>query len=181
MKRPVVCVATAFMTFLLGMMAADIFRNIQLPEDDARVLTSEAPALPPSQPIPAAGTESQGLNPKELQVVREAEAFICQNGYTEEQCGTAGRIYFEPGENPDDAGKIWERRRGTLEGKAYGLTTRRKGARTTWTVVFRYTERTGKDREGVGRAWLVEDGPDVSRYFIGLRHDFPLVRVEKKL
>ncbi len=179
MKKYVVRVAAAFITFLLGMVAAGMFRYIQSLEGQVYVSTLEAPVVPPLQPFPAADSELRKLTPKESQIVREAEAFICQNGYTEQQCGTAGRIYFEPGENPDDAGRIWRRRRDTLEAKAYGLMSRRKGSSTIWTVVFRYTERTGKDRGRVGRAWVVEEG--VINDFIGLRHDFPLARIEKKL
>ena len=179
MKQYFVRVAAAFITFLLGMVAADMFRHTQSPESQVYVSTLGASAVPPLQPFPSANTELRKLTPKESQIVGEAEAFICQNGYTEQQCGTAGRIYFEPGENPDDAGRIWRRRRDTLEAKAYGLMSKRKGRSTIWTVVFRYTERTGKDRERVGRAWVIEEG--VVNDFIGFRHDFPLAKVERKL
>jgi hypothetical protein len=181
MKRRVVCVAAALIAFLFGVQAAEISRYFQSPASGVSVSMFEAPAMPAPQSFPAAGTESRKLSLRELQVVESAEAFVCQNGYTEQQCGSAGRIYFEPDENPDDVAKIWERRRYTLEGKAYGLTSRGKGRSTVWTVVFRYTERAGKDRERVGRAWVVEDGPFVSSQFISFRHDFPLAKVKKKL
>jgi hypothetical protein len=91
-----------------------------------------------------------------------------------------GRIYFEPGENLDDLNGIWARRRETVEGKAYGIILKKKGESTFWTVVFRYAERVGKDREKFGRAWTVEENR-FNKYFIRFSHDFPLAKVEKKL
>lgn len=82
--------------------------------------------------------------------------------------------------HPDALNKIWEQRRETLEGKAYGIILKKKGESTFWTVVFRYAERADRDREKFGRAWTVEEDR-FRKYFIKFSHDFPLAKVEKKL
>ena len=134
----------------------------------------------PRPELSSARGEPRNLSPQESEIAAEAEYFVCWNGYTHQGCGGVGRIYFEPGENHDDMDKIWKRRRETLEGKAYGIILKEKRGSKFWTVVFRYTERAGKDRERLGRAWTVEEDR-FNRYFIKFSHDFPLGKVEKKL
>ena len=138
--------------------------------------------MPTPEPSNLKG-EPRNLSPQEAGVVAEAEYFVCWNGYTHQGCGGAGRIYFEPGESINELNRIWDRRRDTLEGRAYGLTRKEKGGSTFWMVVFRYKERAAKYREKFGRAYLVEDddGPFKRRYFISFHRDFPLAKVEKRL
>ena len=179
MKRFVGHATVALTTFLLGIIAAHLSSYIQPLGSATNVITVEAPAIAPPEILSVKG-EQRNLSPKESEIVAEAEYFVCWNGYTHQGCGGVGRIYFEPGENPDDLDKIWRRRRETLEGKAYGIILKKKGESTFWTVVFRYTERAGKDKGQLGRAWVVEEDR-FNKYFVRFSHDFPLAKVEKKL
>jgi len=179
MKRLIGHLTVALITFLLGIIAAHLSSYIQSLGSEPEVIPVEAPAMPPPELSSLKG-EPRNLNPKESEIVAEAEYFVCWNGYTHQGCGGMGRIYFEPGENPDALNKIWVRRRETLEGKAYGIILKKKGKSTIWTVVFRYAECAGKEREKFGRAWIVEEDR-FNKYFIRFSHDFPLAKVEKKL
>ena len=179
MKRFIGHLTVALIAFLLGIIAAHLSSYIQSLGSETNVIAVEAPAMPPPELSSTKG-EPRNLSPKEAEIVAEAESFVCSNGYTEQQCGSIGRIYFEPGENPDALNKIWEQRRETLEGKAYGIILKKKGESTFWTVVFRYAERADRDREKFGRAWTVEEDR-FRKYFIKFSHDFPLAKVEKKL
>lgn len=166
MRRATINLSVALIAFLLGTAAAYSFSYFVTPENGANVIVVESPPmLPPEHP--AVKAEPRNLSPKESEIISEAESFACQNGYTEQQCGTAGRIYFEPGENPDHAAAIWERRRGTLGGKAYGLVRERRGESTLWRVVFRYTERAKRDRQRVGCAWVWDE----RLYMVRVQHD----------
>lgn len=178
MKRFIGHLTVALITFLLGIIAAQLSSYILLHGSETDMIAVAAPSVPPE--LSRVEAEPLNLSPKESEVVAEAEYFVCWNGYTHQGCGGVGRVYFEPGENPADMDKIWARRRETLEGKAYGVILKRRGESTFWTVVFRYTGRAGKDREKVGRAWTVEEDR-FNKYFIRFSHDFPLAKVEKKL
>ena len=178
MKRLISHLAVALTAFLLGVIAAQLPSYMQSSGGETNIIV-EAPAMPPPT-LSSVKAEPRNLSPKESEIIAEAECFVCFNGYTQQECGGVGRIYFEPGENPNDLDKIWERRRETLEGKAYGITLKRRGESTFWTVVFRYTERAGKDRERVGRAWIVKEDR-FNKYFIRFSHDFPLAKIEKRL
>ncbi len=179
MKRFIGHLTVALIAFLLGIIAAYLSSYIQPLGSETNVIAVEAPAMPLPELSSAKG-KPRNLNPKESEIVAEAEYFVCWSGYTHQGCGGVGRIHFEPDENPADLNKIWARRRETLEGKAYGIILKKRGESTFWTVVFRYTERAGKDREKFGRAWTVEKDR-FSKYFIRFSHDFPLAKVEKKL
>jgi hypothetical protein len=91
-----------------------------------------------------------------------------------------GRLYFEPGDNPDNLNEIWARRHDTLEGKAYGLNLKEKRGSKIWTVIFRYTNSVDKDRKRFGRAWTIEENR-FNKHFVKFSHDFPLAKVEWKL
>ena len=179
MKRFAVHLTVAFIAFLLGTVAAHLSSYIHSLGSEMDVITVGAPAMPPPELSCESGAP-RNLSLKESEIISEAEYFVCRNGFTHQGCGGLGRIYFEPGENPDNLDKIWARRRDTLEGKANGIILKKKGKSTFWTVVFRYTERTGKNREKFGRAWIVEED-SFNKYFIRFSHDFPLAKVEKKL
>ncbi|MBA3321726.1 MAG: hypothetical protein H0T45_09830 [Pyrinomonadaceae bacterium] len=179
MKRFIGHLTVALIAFLLGIIAAHLSSYIQPLGSETKAITVEAPAMSPPELSNAKGAP-RNLNPKESEIVAEAEHFVCWNGYTHQGCGGMGRIYFESGENHDDLNKIWEQRRETLEGKAYGIILKKKGESTFWTVVFRYAERADRDREKFGRAWTVEEDR-FRKYFIKFSHDFPLAKVEKKL
>ena len=179
MKRYIAHLTIATIAFLLGVIAEHLSNSVRSLGSEMNVITVEPPSMPPPELSRAQG-QMRNLSLKEAEVVAEAEYFVCWNGYTHQGCGGVGRIYFEPGENPDDMNKIWARRRETLEGKAHGIIMKKKGESTFWTVVFRYTERAGKDKESFGCAYVIEENR-FNTYLIGLRHNFPLAKVKKKL
>lgn len=179
MKRFIGHLAVALITFLFGIIAAHLSGDSHLLGGKMDVSAVEVSVMPPTQ-FSSVIREPRNLSPKESEIVAEAEYFVCWNGYTHQGCGGTGRIYFEPDENPNDLNKIWGRRRETLEGEAYGIISKKRVESTVWAVVFRYTERVGKNRGKVGRAWTVEEDR-FNKYFIRFSHDFPLAKVERKL
>ena len=182
MKLYFVNLAVALAAFLLGITVTHLPHYFHSRESEVSVPALETPAMIPLKPSHRK-SERRGLSTEEAEVVAEAEYFVCWNGYTHQDCGGMGKIYFEPGENSDDFDRIWARRRETLEGRAGGLTREEKGGSTFWTVVFRYTERAGEGREKFGRAYVVEDdhGPFARRYFVSLHRHYPLAKVEERL
>ena len=181
MMRLLAHLTVALVAFVIGATAAHLFPYSRS-QGEASVTILDVPAMLPPEQAHAIG-EPSDLSPEEAEVVTQAEYFVCWNGYTHQGCGGTGKIYFEPGENPDDLDRIWPRRRDTLEGRAYGLLRTEEGSSTFWTVVFRYTEGAGKRREKYGRAYVVEDdhGPFARRYFVRFYRDFPLEKVAKRL
>jgi hypothetical protein len=166
-------------TVLIGVIPIQLPSGVLSPHSKANQIAVAALSVPPE--LSGTQRERQKRSPKESEIVTMAEYFVCWNGYTQQQCGGTGRVYFEPGEYPTvKMDEIYARRRGTLEGKAYGIIVKRKGESTFWTVVFRYTERAGKDREKVGRAWTLKEDR-FNKWFIRFSYDFPLTKVEKKL
>ena len=179
MKRFIAHPRIVPITVLLITIPAQLSSAIPSPGSEMNRIAVAVRSGPPE--FSSAKAEPQKLNPKESEIVAMAEYFVCWNGYTQQQCGGTGRVYFEPGEYPTvEMDKIYERRRDTLERKACGLIVKRTGESTFWTVVFRYTERAGKDREKVGRAWTLKEDR-FNKWFIRFSHDFPLTKVEKKL
>jgi hypothetical protein len=179
MKRFIIHLMVALITFSIGLIAAYLTNYIHSPRVEVNAITVELPGMLLLR-LSNAMEGLQSLNPEESKIVAEAESFVCSNGYTEQQCGIIGRVYFEPGDSLDSLNEIWTRRHDTLEGKAYGIILKEKKGSKFWTVVFRYTNRTGKNREKVGRAWTVEENR-FNKYFIRFGHDFPLAKVERKL
>jgi hypothetical protein len=120
------------------------------------------------------------LNAEDAKIVAQAQYFIAWNGFTDQEPGGTGKLYFEPGENPDYQKQIWERRYATLEGKAYGLIKWENERTRFWTVVFRYTERARVDRNRIGLAYTL--GEDrFGQYVVGLRKDFSMSKVKQRL
>ena len=178
MKRFIAHPRIVSITLLLGAIPAQLSGAIPSPGNEINKIAVAVRSMPPE---PLSAEEPQKLRPKESEIVAMAEYFVCWNGYTQRQCGGTGRVYFEPGEYPTvKMDEIYARRRDTLEGKAYGIIVKRKGESTFWTVVFRYSERAGKDREKVGRAWTLKEDR-FNKWFIRFSRDFPLAIVEKKL
>jgi len=180
MKRYISHLPVALSTFLVGAVASDLTHYIRSPGSEANMVVAASPEMPQVSVISEAGVALRKLSPEEWRIIREAESFVCSNGYTEYHCGSAGKVHIEPGEGHDDLDEIFARRRDTLEPKAYGLVCKRRGGSTFWTVVFRYTEHAGKNREMVGRAFTVEENR-FNSYLISFSRNFPLAKVEKRL
>ena len=180
MNRYISHLPVALITFLVGAVAADLTHYIRSPGSKANLIVAASPEMPQVSELSEARVELRNLSPEELRIIQEAESFVCSNGYTEDQCGSVGKVHIEPGEGHDDLGEIFARRRNTLEPEAYGLVCQRRGESTFRTVVFRYTEHAGKNREIVGRAYTVEENR-FNSYFISFSRNFPLAKVEKRL
>ncbi len=116
MKRFIDHLSASLITFLLGITAAHLPLYIQSLGSEAKVVTIAGTAMPLPE-LSKAKEELRNLSPKESEIVAQAESFVCSHGYTEQQCGSVGRIYFEPGENTGDVEGIWARRHDTLESK----------------------------------------------------------------
>ncbi len=180
MKRSMSHLTVALIAFLVGIVATDLSHYIQSLGGETNMIVVESPVMSPSSELSVAKVEPRNLSPKELGIIKEAESFVCSNCYAEYHCGSEGKVHFEHGESYDNLDEIFARRSNTLEGKAYGLICKRRGGSIFWTVVFRYTEHAGRNRERVGRAYTVEENR-FNSYFISFSRNFPLAKVEKRL
>ena len=85
------------------------------------------------------------------EAVSLAERFIAQNGYTDLPPDKS-KLTHETIEWESDIDKTLQHRHDTLERRAYGVQSGRKGRESGWTVVFRYKHPGGRLMRSNGRA-----------------------------
>ncbi|HZT59041.1 MAG TPA: hypothetical protein VFA21_10485 [Pyrinomonadaceae bacterium] len=173
--------SAGLVAFLVGVVVvAVIFRYDSKPAANAIVFPQEAkPATQASVPVPV--TEQpvgigEPIMPAEDKAVIVAEEFIRRNGYTT-QPPDRNNLSHETIETAESIDGILADRYNTLEPNAYGFVYGRKG-KSGYTVLFRYTNRTGDSSKEAGRAVTMDEN------FGNLRvehQDFFLNKVEKKL
>ena len=100
-----------------------------------------------------AGTVARSQNRQftQEQAVKAAEQFIAQNGYTDISPDKS-KLSYETIEWESDVDRMLKVRHNTLERKAFGVVTSRKGGTAGWTVVFRYKQRVVRPTQTNGRA-----------------------------
>jgi hypothetical protein len=85
------------------------------------------------------------------QAVELAERFIAQNGYTDLPPDKR-KLSHETIEWESDVDTMLQQRHDTLERRAYGFRSGRKGRESGWTVVFRYKHPRDPRMQSKGRA-----------------------------
>ena len=112
----------------------------------------------------------------EEEVVKIAENFIIENGYTDlPPASDLKKIVFESVEWTDNIEEILKTRRNSLQKKAYGILKGRSGKTEGFTVVFLYVDKSEKK---IGRAVTM----DLYGTNIRVEHkDIFLKAVERKL
>ncbi len=80
-----------------------------------------------------------------------AERFIAENGYTDLPPDKT-KLSYETIEWESNVDKMLEQRHDTLERRAYGVLSGRKGDAAGWTVVFRYKHPRDRQTRSNGRA-----------------------------
>jgi cell division protein FtsL len=119
--------------------------------------------------------QKRGLS--ETEAIKLAERFIAQNGYTDlpPEKDKLANESFELAESVEEMLKM---RRDTIEPKAYGISSGRKGGSPGWTVVFRYKHPSGQQMRRNGRAVTMNlDGGKMRVEHV----DFILKKVDKRL
>ena len=87
----------------------------------------------------------------ESEAVALAERFIAENGYTDLPPDRT-KLSHETIESESNTDKMLEQRHDTLERRAYGVRSGRKGSGPGWTVVFRYKHPRDGQMRSNGRA-----------------------------
>jgi cell division protein FtsL len=119
--------------------------------------------------------QKRGLS--EAEAVKLAERFIAQNGYTD-LSAEKDKLANESIELEESLEEKLKMRRDTLERKAYGISSGRKGGSPGWTVVFRYKHPSDQQMRSNGRAVTMNlDGSEMRVEHV----DFILKKVGKKL
>ena len=85
------------------------------------------------------------------EAVTLAEQFIAQNGYTDLPPDKT-KLTHETIEWESNTDRMLEQRHDTLERRAYGVRSGRKGREPGWTVVFRYKHPNDGRMRSTGRA-----------------------------
>lgn len=94
------------------------------------------------------------------EAVALAEQFVAQNGYTDLPPDKT-TLSSETIEWETNVDRRLQERHGTLERRAYGIVSGRKGRSPGWTVVFRYTHPIDRHARSTGRAVTMNlDGSD---------------------
>jgi hypothetical protein len=106
-----------------------------------------------------ARAQERSLNKTEA--VKFAERFIALNGYTD-QAPDKSKLAYETIEWESNVDKMLKVRHDTLEQKAYGIVSGRRGGAAGWTVVFRYKHTPDRRMRRIGRAVTMNpDGSDM--------------------
>jgi hypothetical protein len=127
--------------------------------------------------LAAVGSHARKQELSEEGVVKLAEQFIAQNGYTGLPPDRS-ELASETIERTSNIDAMLKGRHDTLERKAYGIVRRRKGGVAGWTVVFRYKHPSSRQMRRNGRAVTMNlDGSEMRVEHV----DFILKYVEKKL
>ncbi len=87
----------------------------------------------------------------ESEAVALAEKFIVQNGYTDLPPDKT-KLSYESIEWEANVDRMLELRHDTLERRAYGVLSGRRGQKSGWTVVFRYKHPSDEQTRSNGRA-----------------------------
>jgi len=85
------------------------------------------------------------------EAVALAERFIAENGYTDLPPDKT-KLFYESIEWESNVDKLLEQRHDTLERRAYGFRSGRKGGEPGWTIVFRYKYADDEQMRSAGRA-----------------------------
>ncbi len=96
-----------------------------------------------------ARAQERSLNKTEAIIF--AERFIAVNGYTD-RAPDKSLLAYETIEWESNVDKMLKVRHDTLEQKAYGIVSGRRGGAAGWTVVFRYKHRSDRWMRRIGRA-----------------------------
>lgn len=113
----------------------------------------------------------------EKQAVLLAEKFVSQNGYTD-LAPDKEKIAYESIGRESSLDELLKSRHNTLERKAFGVSSGRKGTNRGWTVVFKYKVRSGMVNDKNGRAVTMNlDGSEMRVEHV----DFILSKVGRKL
>jgi hypothetical protein len=84
MKRFIIHLAVAFITFTISIIATYLTSYIHSPRDEMSGISVELPGML----LLRLSNTTEGLrNPKESKIVAEAESFICSNGYISSSVG----------------------------------------------------------------------------------------------
>ena len=86
----------------------------------------------------------------ESEAIALAEQFVAQNGYTDVPPDKT-KLSYATIEWQSNVDRMLQERRGTLERRAYGIVSGRKGDSRGWTVVFRYTHPIDRRARSTGR------------------------------
>jgi len=95
--------------------------------------------------------QSQKGQLTQSEAVHLAEKFIARNGYTDLPADRT-KLTYESIEWEENVDKMLELRQDTLERRAYGFRTGRKGGEPGWTIVFRFKHPTYRQMRTNGRA-----------------------------
>ena len=116
--------------------------------------------------------QSQKGQLTQSEAVALAEKFIARNGYTDLPPDKT-KLSYESIEWEENVDRMLEQRHDTLERRAYGVVSGRKGGEPGWTVVFRYKHPSDREMRSNGRAVTMNlDGskPRVEHVDFILRH-----------
>jgi hypothetical protein len=95
--------------------------------------------------------QSQKGQLTQSEAIALAERFIAENGYTDLSPDKT-KLSYETIEWESNVDKMLEQRHDTLERRAYGVVSRRKGGEPGWTIVFRYKHPRDRQTRSNGRA-----------------------------
>ena len=95
--------------------------------------------------------QSQKGQLTQSEAVELAEKFIAQNGYTDLPPDKT-KLTYETIEWEGNVDKMLEQRHDTLERRAFGFRSGRKGGEPGWTIVFRYKHADDPQTKAKGRA-----------------------------
>lgn len=127
-----------------------------------------------------AGTKTPQIKTAEMsesQAVQLAETFIALNGYTDLPPDKA-HLAYETIEDVSNVDEMLRMRYDTLERKAYGLSSGRKGGSPGWTVAFQYRNQSYRQKGENGRAVTMNpDGGEMRVEHV----DYVLGKVERRL
>jgi hypothetical protein len=121
--------------------------------------------------------QSKGQPLTEEQAIKVGEKFIARNGYTDLPPDKEN-LALESIEWESNVDVMLRSRHNSLESKAYGVSTGRRGNPSGWTVGFKYKSPSDRQTRENGRAVTMElDGSDIRVEHV----DLILKKLDKKL
>ena len=129
MRRLSIRIIVASLPFLVGIIAATVWLSVSREpslKQPANAANKPCPVSPSADQIDAAGA------------IHLAECFLIANGYTDlPPMEDKSKLSYESWDDGPPAEEALERRRNTVESRAYGVM---KGGRSKdgWAVIFRY-------------------------------------------